>query len=54
MRSVANEQLREKRLVIVTPGRFAIRLNPFRMLRAERIVHLALKLRVTRNFRDED
>jgi hypothetical protein len=50
---MANEQLREKRLVIVTPGRFAI-LNPFRMLGAERIVHLALKLRVTRNLRDED
>jgi hypothetical protein len=27
---------------------------PFRMLRAERIMHLALKLGVTRNFSDED
>jgi len=54
MRSVANEQLRETRLVIITGGRFAIRLNPFRMLRAERIMHLALKLGVTRNFSDED
>jgi hypothetical protein len=54
VRSVANEQLREKRFVIITGGRFAIRLNPFRMLRAERIMHLALKLGVTRNFSDED
>jgi len=54
VRSVANEQLRETRLVIITGGRFAIRLNPFRMLRAERIMHLALKLGVTRNFSDED
>jgi hypothetical protein len=53
MRSVGNEQLREKRLVIVTLGRFAIRLNPFWMLRAEGIVHLALKLPVTRNLRDD-
>jgi hypothetical protein len=95
---MANEQLRETRLVIITGGRFAIRLNPFRMLRAEciagpptaaacsiiarrhdgtgrmnklgdpassrelaalwarlaRIMHLALKLGVTRNFSDED
>ena len=53
-RLVANEQLREKRFVIITGGRFAIRLNPFRMLCAERIVHLSLKLGITRNFRDED
>jgi hypothetical protein len=31
-----------------------MRLNPSRMLRAERIVHLALKLGVTRNFSDGD
>jgi hypothetical protein len=54
MRSVANEQFRETRLVIIRRGRFAIGLNPFWMLRAERIVHLALKLGVTRNFSDED
>ena len=54
VRSVANEQLREKRFVIITRGRFAIRPNPFRMLCAERIVHLSLKLGITRNFRDED
>src|SRR5438477_1606606 len=54
MRSVANKHLREKRLVIITGGRFSIRVNPFRMLRAERIMHLALKLGVTRNFSDED
>ena len=51
--SVANEQVREKRLVIITGGRFAIRLNPFRMLRAERIVDLALKLGITWSFGDE-
>src|SRR4029077_17521075 len=54
VRSVANEHVREKRLVIITRGRFAIRLNPFRVLHAERIVHLSLKLGITRNFRDED
>jgi hypothetical protein len=54
VRSVANEQLREKRFVIITRGRFAIRPNPFRMLCAERIVHLSLKLGITRNLRDED
>jgi hypothetical protein len=54
VRSVANEQRRETRLVIITRGRFAIRLNPLRMLRAEPIVDLALKLGVTQNFRDED
>ena len=37
VRLVANKQGREKRLVIITRGRFAIRLNPFRMLRSERI-----------------
>jgi hypothetical protein len=54
MRSVANENLRETRLVIITRGRFAIRLNPLGMLHAERIVHLSLKLGVTRNFSDEE
>jgi hypothetical protein len=49
-----NEQLRKTRLVKITRGRFTIRLNPLRVLRSERIVHLALKLGVTRNFRDED
>ena len=53
VRSVANEQLREKRFVIITRGRFAIRLNPLRVLCAERIVHFSLKLGITRNFRDE-
>jgi hypothetical protein len=51
---VAEEQFRETRLVIITRGRFAIRLNPFRMLPAERIAHLSLKLGITWNFRDED
>jgi len=37
VRLVANKQGRETRLVIITRGRFDIRLNPFRMLRAERI-----------------
>jgi hypothetical protein len=54
VRSVANEQGRQKRLVIITRGRFAIRLNPLRVLCAERIVHLSLKLGITRNFSDED
>jgi hypothetical protein len=54
MRSVANEQRRKERLVIIRPGRFAIRLNPLRVLGAERIVDLALKLGITRNFSDED
>ena len=54
VRSVANEQGRQKRLVIIARGRFAIRLNPFRVLCAERIVHLSLKLGITRNFRDQD
>jgi hypothetical protein len=54
VRSVANEQGHEKRLVIITRGRFAIRLNPLRVLCAKRIVHLSLKLGITRNFRDED
>jgi len=54
VRSVANEKLRETRLVIITRGRFAIRLNPLRVLCAQRISHLALKLGVTRNLSDED
>jgi hypothetical protein len=54
VRSMANEQLRETRLVRITRRGTAIRLNPFRMLRAKRIMNLALKLRVTRNFSDED
>ena len=54
MRSVANEQLRETRLVMITRGRLAVGLNPFWMLRPERIMQFALKLGVTRNFRDED
>ena len=54
IRSVANEQLRETRLVIIRHGRFAIGLNPFWMLRPERIMDLALKLGVTQNFSDED
>ena len=54
VRPVANEQGRQKRIVIITRGRFAIRLDPLRMLRAERIVHLSLKLGITQNFRDED
>jgi hypothetical protein len=51
---MAKEQRRKKGLVIITRGRFAICLNPLRVLGPERIVHLALKLRVTRNFRDEE
>jgi hypothetical protein len=54
VRSVANEQGREKQLVIITRWRFAIRLNPIRVLCAERVVHLSLKLGITRNFRDEE
>ena len=54
VRSVANEQGREKRLVIITRGRSAIRLNPLRVLCAERIADLSLKLGITRNFRDEE
>jgi hypothetical protein len=54
VRSMDNEQLRETRLVIITGGRFAIRLSPLRVLCAQRIAHLALKLGVTRNFSDED
>jgi len=54
VRSVANEQGSEKRLVIITRGRFAIHLNPLWVLCAERVVHLSLKLGITRNFRDEE
>jgi hypothetical protein len=54
VRSMANEQLRETRLVRITRRGTTIRLNPFWMLRPERIMHLALKLRVTRNFSDGD
>ena len=50
---MAKEQVRETRLVIIARGRFAIRLNPLRVLYAERIVHLSLKFGITRNFRDE-
>jgi hypothetical protein len=46
---MANEQLRKTRLVRITRGRFAIRLNPLGVLRPQRIVHLALKLRVSGN-----
>jgi hypothetical protein len=53
MRSVANKQLREKRLVTITYRRFAIRFNPLWMLRAERVVHLALKFHVTGNLSRE-
>jgi hypothetical protein len=49
-----NEHLCKKRLVGITGREIAIRLNPVRVLRAERVVDLALKLSVTRNFRDED
>jgi len=53
VRSVASEQHREKRLVIITHRRFAIRLNPLGMLGAERVVHLALKFHVTGNLSRE-
>ena len=36
--------------VVVAVWAVAIGLNPFRMLDKERIMHLALKLRVSRNF----
>jgi hypothetical protein len=39
---------------VTTRGRIAIFINPFRVLCAERVVYLALKLGVTRNFGDED
>ncbi len=51
---VTNEQLCETRFVRITCRATAIRLNPFRMLRAKRVMNLALKLRVTRNFGNED
>lgn len=51
---MANEQLRQTRLVRIANRAIPVRLNPFRVLRAERVVDLALKLRVTRNFSDED
>ena len=54
VRSVANEQGREKQLVIITRWRFATRLIPLRVLCAERMVHLSLKLGITRNFSDEE
>jgi hypothetical protein len=54
VRLVAKEQFRETRLVIITRRRFPIRLSPLRMLRAERIVNLALKLGITGNFSDGD
>jgi hypothetical protein len=48
------EQFRKTRFVRITRGRIAIFINPFRVLCAERVVYLALKLGVTRNFGDED
>jgi|GraSoiStandDraft_11_1057310.scaffolds.fasta_scaffold718973_1 hypothetical protein len=51
---MVKEQLRKTRFVRIARGRIAIFINPLRVLRSERIVHLALKLRVTRNFSDED
>ena len=48
------EQFRKTRFVRITRGRIAIFIDPFRVLRAEGVVYLALKLCVTRNFSDED
>ena len=47
------EQLRETFVVSVAGGRIAVWQNPFRVLRQQSIVHLALKLRVSRNFSGE-
>ena len=44
------QQFFEPRLVRLADKRIAIRLDPFRMLRAERIMHLALKVRIPGNF----
>ena len=46
------KQLCEMPIVVVALWAIAIALNPFRMLDEERIVHLALKLRVGWNFSD--
>jgi hypothetical protein len=47
------KQLCETPIVVVAPWAVAIALNPFRILDEERIVHLALKLGVSRNFNDD-
>lgn len=47
------KQLRETRFVRITRWAIAIRLNPFRMLREERIVHLALKCDIRSRLSDE-
>jgi hypothetical protein len=44
------QHLCEPRLVRIANGRIAIRLDPFGMLRTERIMYLALKFRVHGNF----
>ena len=47
------KQLCETPVVVVALWAAAIALNPFRILDEERIVHLALKLRVNRNFSED-
>jgi hypothetical protein len=47
------EQLCKATIVVVARWAVAIALDPFRMLDEERIVHLALKLRVSRNLSDD-
>ena len=47
------KQLCETPIVVVAPWTVAIALNPFRMLEEERIMHLALELRVSWNFSDD-
>ena len=46
-----DEQLRQSRVIRVTGGASAIWQNPLRVLRAERIVHLALQRDIRWNFR---
>jgi hypothetical protein len=48
-----DEQLRESRVIKVAGRAIAIWQNPFRVLRAERIVHLPLKRHIRRSFNGE-
>jgi len=48
-----DEQLRESRVIKIAGRTIAIWQNPFRVLRAERIVNLPLKRHILRNFNRE-
>jgi hypothetical protein len=48
-----DEQLRESRVIKIAGRTIAIWQNPFRVLRAERIVHLPLKHHIRRSFNRE-